>query len=207
MPRLNVNPTRMELLKLKQRLVVAKRGHKLLKDKSDEMIRQFVVYIKQNRELRTETEKEIEEILRDFIVVRSRMTSQEIENSLTVSEPIYNFVAGSVNVMGLNVPKININEIKGLDVLPYSIVSNSSSLDSNIIALSALTNKIINLAEIEKTCTMLADDIERNRRRINALEYILIPNIEETMKYIVMKLDENERNNIVRLMKVKQNMS
>ena len=203
MARLNVNPTRMELLRLKQRLSTAKRGYKLLKDKSDEMIRQFMVYIKQNKEFRNEVEKEMKTALSGYVTVRSRMTSQEAFKAVSVSDRTYSFVPGLINIMGLNVPKITVNE-KKKNMLPYSLVSNSVGLDKSIMILSKLLDKIIKLAEVEKICTMLAENIEKSRRRINALEYVIIPNIEETMKFIVMKLDENELGNRVRLMKVKE---
>ena len=204
MARLNVNPTRVELRRLKARLATAVRGHKLLKDKSDEMIRQFMARIRRNRELREMLEPEISAALRSFAVSRSMMLPQETEAALSMPSYALDMDAGTAYVMGLAVPKITIKENAGQELFPYSFITTASALDNSISRLLTLLQGLVKLAEVEKACNMLADEIEKNRRRVNALEYILIPQIEETIKYIKMKLDENERGNLIRLMKVKE---
>lgn len=206
MARLNVNPTRMEMQTLKKRLQTARKGHRLLKNKSDEMVRQFMSLIGLNKELRAQVEDALTVALKLFIVSEGKANVQEIAEALSVPSVSYNITTGLTSIMGLNVPKIELDISKPDQVLPYSLISGNIRLDQSIITISTLFEKIIKLAEVEKTCDMLAEEIQKNKRRINALEYILIPQIEETIKYIVMKLDENERNNLVRLMKVKEKM-
>ena len=202
--RLNVNPTRMELRRLKARLKTAVRGHKLLKDKSDEMIRRFMVFIKENRELREELEPKISSALKDFAISGAAMFPQEIESALSMPSQRFEIEAKTANVMGLAVPKIAINETGGTELSPHGIVTTGGELDGAIAGLLSIVQKLLKLAEVEKTCNMLADEIEKSRRRVNALEFIMIPQIEETIKYIEMKLDESERGNLIRLMKVKE---
>ena len=202
--RLNVNPTRMELRRLKARLKTAARGHKLLKDKSDEMIRRFMIFIKQNKELREELEPQISGALKAFAVARAMALPQETEQALSMPSYKLEIKAETAYVMGLAVPKMTVNSADNAELYPYSFITTGSGLDDSISRLLGLIQKIVKLAEVEKTCNMLADEIQKNRRRVNALEYILIPQIEETIKYIRMKLDENERGNLIRLMKVKE---
>jgi len=204
MSKLNVNPTRMELRRLKDRLKTAVRGHKLLKDKSDEMVRRFMVFIRRNKELREELEPEIAGALKAFTVSRAAMFPQEIEEALSMPSYKLDMETGLANVMGLSVPKITVKEATGPELYPYSFITTVSGLDNSISRLFTLIQKIVKLAEVEKTCNMLADEIEKSRRRVNALEFIMIPQIEETIKYIEMKLDESERGNLIRLMKVKE---
>lgn len=203
MARLAVNPTRMELRRLKNRLKTATRGHKLLKDKSDEMIRQFMSFIKQNKKLREEVERELPDALRSFVLARAVASSQEIEQALCMPAKKVDIDMGTKNVMGVDVPSLTITPSDGEDFLPYAFTSAPYELDAAIIKLSSLMQKLLQLAEIEKTCNMLADEIEKNRRRVNALEYVMIPQLNETIKYILMKMDENERASLTRLMKVK----
>ncbi len=203
MSRLTVNPTRMELRRLKTRLKTATRGHKLLKDKSDEMIRQFMSFIRENKRLREEVEGELAEALRSFMLARAVSSSQTIEQSLCMPALKADVRTGMKNVMGVDVPSIEIVPQKQEDLLPYTFVGTSGDLDNAILKISALMEKLLRLAEVEKTCNMLADEIEKNRRRVNALEYVMIPQLNETIKYIIMKLDENERGSLIRLMKVK----
>ena len=192
MSKLNVNPTRMELRRLKNRLKTATRGHKLLKDKSDEMIRQFMLYVRENKRLREEVEEELATSLKSFMLARAVSSDAEIEEAISMPTAKVSLETSSKNVM---------SETSGL--YPYSFASVTSELDSSIASLTTLLPKLLKLAEVEKTCNMLADEIEKNRRRVNALEYVMIPQLEETIKYIVMKLDENERGATTRLMKVK----
>ena len=203
MTRLNVNPTRMELRRLKARLKTAVRGHKLLKDKSDEMIRQFMVYARKNKQLRMETEAALSDALKGFMLARAVSDDQVIEEAVAMPA---SFVAAEVStksVMSVEVPSIKIKERKAQDMFPYSFSSVTAELDDSIVTLNGVVAKMVELAEVEKTCNMLADEIEKNRRRVNALEYVMIPELEETIKYISMKLEEQERSNVVRLMKVK----
>lgn len=203
MSRINVNPTRMELRRLKVRLKTAVRGHKLLKDKSDETIRQFMLYIRENKRLREETETEVSLSLRSFLLASAVTTSQVMEEAVAMPGFSVELETTEKNVMSVTVPVISVLPSDNKELYPYSFASVSSELDSSISNLSELLIKLVKLAEVEKTCNMLADEIEKNRRRVNALEYVMIPQLKETIKYITMKLDENERSNTIRLMKVK----
>ena len=203
MAKMNVNPTRMELRRLKTRLKTATRGHKLLKDKSDEMIRQFMVYVRENKRLREEIEAELSSALKGFTLARAVSSNAVIEEAVMMPATKAEISLSSDNVMSVEVPIISVVEHEGQDKYPYSFDTVTSELDASIGTLSTLLVKLVKLAEVEKTCNMLADEIEKNRRRVNALEYVMIPQIEETIKYINMKLDENERASTIRLMKVK----
>lgn len=201
--RLQVNPTRMELKRLKTRLKTAVRGHKLLKDKSDEMIRRFMEFAKQNKTLREQVEKELSEALTTFIVAKAVSDDAVIQEAVAMPSKTVKLEMDSQNIMSVVVPVMQVKEGESRDKYPYSFASVTAELDSSIGVLSGLLQKMVKLAEIEKTCNMLAIEIEKNRRRVNALEYVMIPQLEETIKFITMKLDENERSNIVRLVKVK----
>ena len=203
MARLNVNPTRMELRRLKTRLKTAVRGHKLLKDKSDETIRQFMLYVKENKRLREEVEGEVSAALRSFMLAGAVTTAQVMEEAVAMPGFSVELETSEKNVMSVIVPQIAVKEGDKKELYPYSFAGVSSELDGSIANLSELLVKLVRLAEVEKTCNMLADEIEKNRRRVNALEYVMIPQLQETIKYITMKLDENERSNTIRLMKVK----
>lgn len=203
MTRLNVNPTRMELRRLKARLKTAVRGHKLLKDKSDEMIRQFMVYARINKQLRMETEAALSDALKGFMLARAVSDDQVIEEAVAMPASFVEAEVSTKSVMSVEVPSIKIKERKTQDMFPYSFSSVTAELDDSIVTLNGVVAKMVELAEVEKTCNMLADEIEKNRRRVNALEYVMIPELEETIKYISMKLEEQERSNVVRLMKVK----
>lgn len=203
MAKMNVNPTRMELRRLKTRLKTATRGHKLLKDKSDEMIRQFMVYVRENKRLREEIEAELSSALKGFTLARAVSSNAVIEEAVMMPATKAEISLSSDNVMSVEVPSVSVVEHEGQDKYPYSFDTVTSELDASIGTLSTLLVKLVKLAEVEKTCNMLADEIEKNRRRVNALEYVMIPQIEETIKYINMKLDENERASTIRLMKVK----
>lgn len=203
MARLAVNPTRMELRKLKTRLKTATRGHKLLKDKSDEMIRQFLSFAHENKRLREELEGELGAALRAFLLASAVTDDEKLEQ--TVALPAYkvDIDVFERNVMGVSVPGIELHRSGSSSEFPYVFPSVTAEMDVAVEKLNEITEKLLRLAEVEKTCNMLADEIEKNRRRVNALEYVMIPQLEETIKYIVMKLDENERGNLTRLMKVK----
>lgn len=203
MAKLNVNPTRMELRRLKNRLKTAVRGHKLLKDKADEMVRRFMLYIRENKRLREEVEGELAASLKSFMLARAVSSDAVIEEAVAMPGTKIKLSASSNNIMSVEVPVFEIAKEPGEELYPYSFAGVSSELDGAIASLSALMPKLLKLAEVEKTCNMLADEIEKNRRRVNALEYVMIPQLEETIKYITMKLDENERGATTRLMKVK----
>ena len=204
MTRLAVNPTRMELRRLKARLKTAERGHKLLKDKSDEMVRRFLSYVRENKRLREEIEEDLADAMRSFMLTRAVMSGEELKQTLCLPARTVNVRTDLEHVMGVEVPVVEITENENsVDTLPYSTLSATSDLDVAVEKISTLMEKLLRLAQVEKTCNMLADEIERNRRRVNALEYVMIPQLNETIKYIVMKLDENERGALVRLMKVK----
>ncbi len=203
MARLNVNPTRMELKKLKVRLSTAVRGHKLLKDKSDEMVRRFTEIIKENKRLREEVEKELALTLKQFSIARSVTPAYRAETAFSMPSLLVKLDCSTESVMGIDVPKVELIKEQRADGLPYAYAEITSEADYSVGMVSALLPKMVMLAKTEKAVRMLADEIERNKRRVNALEYVMIPQLEETIKYIKDKLDENERAAVVRLMKVK----
>lgn len=201
---MQVNPTRMELSRLKKRLVTARRGHKLLKDKQDELIKKFIDMVKKNKELREEVEKELESAFKSFTMARSQMSQEVLEESLMIPAAKVTIDVKKDNIMSVNVPKIEISQEEGNNIYSYGFAETSAEMDSAISILAGILPKMLKLTEIEKSCQLMADEIEKTRRRVNALEYVMIPQLEETIKYITMKLDENERSNITRLMKIKE---
>ncbi len=206
MSRLNVNPTRMELKKLKARLTTAVRGHKLLKDKSDEMVRRFSVLIKENKRLRDEVETELSQTLKLFAAARSVTPAYKAEAAFAAPSVLLKAECGTGTIMGVDVPQITLESDNGNGNLPYAFTEITGEADYSVERAAQLLPKMVKLAEVEKSVRLLADEIERNKRRVNALEYVMIPQLEETIKYIKDKLDENERTAIVRLMKVKGNI-
>lgn len=205
MARLNVNPTRMELKKLTARLSTAVRGHKLLKDKSDEMVRRFTLIIREDKRLREEVEEELSRTLKQFSIARSLTPAYEAETAFAMPSVAVAAECGRTSVMGVEVPEISLKEEKRADGLPYAYSEITSEADYSVGMVTALLPKLVRLAETEKTVRLLADEIERNKRRVNALEYVMIPQLQETIKYIKDKLAENERAAVVRMMKVKGN--
>lgn len=205
---LNVNPTRMELSKLKKRLTVARRGHKLLKDKRDELMKIFLEVVRKNKEMREKVEKLLTESYQSFLVARAVMSSEVLEVALMVPKQRVELDVDTVNLMSVHVPRFKYTEIGSDDenIYPYGFASTSSDLDRSMQILASALPFMLELAESEKSAQLLAQEIEKTRRRVNALEYVLIPQLEETIKYITMKLEENERGNITRLMKVKDMM-
>lgn len=205
MARLNVNPTRMELSKLKTKLVSARRGHKLLKDKRDELMRQFMNLIKENRQLRSEVEAAIKEANRYMAVAGSVMQKEVLETALMLPKQEVELEVSDKNVMSVYIPefKTKYRSENTNDIFSYGMAFTSTDLDGAVMALNAVFPKMIRLAEVEKSCQLMADEIEKTRRRVNALEHIMIPDYEETIKYITMKLSENERSTTTSLMKVK----
>ena len=205
MSRLNVNPTRMELSKLKKKLESARRGHKLLKDKRDELMRQFMNLIKENRQLRSEVEAAIIDANRYMAVAGSVMQKEALETALMLPKQEVELEVGEKNVMSVNIPVFDpkYRSSDANDIYSYGMAFTSMDLDGAVNALNGIFPKMIRLAEVEKACQLMADEIEKTRRRVNALEHIMIPDYEETIKYITMKLSENERNTTTSLMKVK----
>ena len=202
MARLNVNPTRMQLKLLKERLKTATRGHKLLKDKLDEMIRKYTVMIKSAYTLRVKVEKQLKEIINQFKLARALMPISEIEKILLIPSTSIDIETSSKELMNIEVPVLNYKS-KGKVSFPYCFLEVSSQLDFSVRQISQLSEKLIKLAELEKTSMILGDQIEKSKRRVNALEYIMIPQLEETIKYITMKIEENDRSLTIRLLKVK----
>ena len=204
---LRVNPTRMELTRLKKRLAVAARGHKLLKDKRDEMVRRFMELIKENKRLRESVEAELGVALRSFLGASLTMSPEDMEVALLYPSKRFKVHVAKNNIMSVDVPKIEYEELESNhSTYPYGMVNTTGELDVAVDRLAEALPGLIRLAELEKTCNMLADEIEKTRRRVNALEYVMIPQLEETIRYITMKLDENERGNLTRLMKMKELM-
>jgi V/A-type H+-transporting ATPase subunit D len=199
--KLDVNSTRMELMRLKKRLAVAQRGHKLLKDKQDELMRQFMEIIEETRKMRATVEKELSGILKRFIHINSYMGPERVEEALVLPSIRMSLDVAVVSIMNVKVPKITFEEEGALRC--YGYAGTSGELDLYLLELRELFKDMIRLAQNEKWAELLADELVKTRRRVNALEYVLIPNIEETVRYITIKLDEMERSNLSRLMKVK----
>lgn len=201
---MNVNPTRMELTSLKRRLKTASRGHKLLKDKRDEMMRRFVLLARENARLREQVEKRLSQALAAFALCSGVMEPAMLEEAVLYPARTVDLKVGKDNIMSVDVPKIEIDQDSLRDtVLPYGLAETSAQLDGAIAELADVLPELIKLAEIEKTCNLLADEIEKTRRRVNALEHVMIPDLQDTIRFITMKLDENERGSLTRLMKVK----
>ncbi|MBA7468126.1 V-type sodium ATPase subunit D [subsurface metagenome] len=199
--RLAVNPTRMELLKLKKRLILARRGHRLLKDKQDELMRNFLSLIEEIKELRLTVEIELFQAYGSFLIARLTMGREFLDEALMFSQLETNLEVTYVPLMNLRIPRYRLN-IEG-DYFSYGLLTTSMELDRALKRYRELIPKMVELAEKERELEMLSYEIERTRRRVNALEHILIPNIFETISYISMKLEELERSNLVRLMKIK----
>ena len=210
MAKLNVNPTRMELSRLKIRLKTAVRGHKLLKDKQDELMRQFIDMIKKNKKLRERVEGMLQNSFKDFLLSRGVMSDEMLENAIAYPKEKIGVEVKKKNIMSVNVPQMTfVRENEGNQgmIYPYGYAQTSADLDDAIDGLSSVMDNLLELAEVEKACQLMADEVEKTRRRVNALEYMTIPQLQETIRFIQMKLDENERGSITRLMKVKDMMS
>jgi len=206
MAKLNVNPTRMELSKLKKTLATSTRSHKLLKDKQDELMRQFINLVKYNNKLRKEVEEQLQSSLKDFVMARAVMSSQFLEEAIVYPKEHISVEVTEKNVMSVSVPVMNFKrQLEGDEgsIYPYGFANTSSELDDTLSKLYGILPQLLELAEVEKACQLMADEIEKTRRRVNALEYRTIPDYQETIKYIRMRLDENERSATTRLMKVK----
>jgi V/A-type H+-transporting ATPase subunit D len=201
--KLQVNPTRMELLRLKKRLRVAVRGHKLLKDKLDELMKNFLELVEENRRLRTEVEENLTRAFRGFAMARAVLSWSYLETALGAHKDRRGVTAQPVIRMNMEIPHFVLDDEEP-NIYPYGLAETTGDLDEAVRRLHSVFRPLIKLAEVEKTVELMAGEIERTRRRVNALEYVLIPQLEEQVRYITMKLEENERGNLVRLMKVKE---
>ena len=205
MPSTTINPTRMELTRLKGRLKTAQRGHKLLKDKRDELMKQFMDVIRENRSVRRRVEEGLMRAHGSFTVATALMSPEMLEQSLLYPKQSVELDMTFQNIMSVDVPKYEFrtsSQDPG-EIYPYGFAQTSGELDDAVDAMSQVFQDMLKLAEIEKTSQLLAEEIEKTRRRVNDLEYVKIPEMQENIKYITMKLDENERANTIRLMKVK----
>ena len=206
--RLQVNPTRMELTRLKKKLTTATRGHKLLKDKRDELMRLFLERVRENRKLRMEVEEGIRASNQNFMLARAGMQDAVLNTALLCPKQKVSLECAVENVMSVEVPKFTFHTRtpEQGDLFSYGFAFTSGDLDDAVESLAAVFPAMLKLAESEKSCQLMAAEIEKTRRRVNALEHVMIPQLQETIRYITMKLDENERSTQVRLMKVKDMM-
>ncbi len=200
-----INPTRMELTRLKKKLSTAIRGHKLLKDKRDELMRRFLDMARQNRELREEVEKAIAQANGKFVLASATMTAQTLSTAMLASKQEVYLDVSNRNVMSVDIPVFTAKTRtpESTDIYCYGLAFTSAELDSAVSSLFQVLPSMLKLAEIEKSCQLLSAEIEKTRRRVNALEHVMIPETREKIRYITMKLDENERATQTRLMKVK----
>ena len=198
----------MMLTSLKKRLKTASRGHKLLKDKRDELMKEFLELARENGRLRQEVEERLAKVYKSFSIASAMMSQEVMEESLMFPKQGVILEAGSKNIMSVDVPVFSFKTTAEdpTNIFPYGFARTSGELDSAISALSDLFPMLLDLAAKEKETQLLAAELEKTRRRVNALEYVMIPQLETTIKYIQMKLDENERGNQTRLMKVKDMM-
>lgn len=201
---LNVNPTRMELSRLRKRLGTATRGHKLLKDKQDELVRQFILLVKKNQELRKKMDSSLQKGMKEYVLASSVIPDHVLEEAFSIPFNKVSLDVQTKSIMNTEVPVLNTmyQEDSDVDDFSYGFVSTTSELDLSLDYLGSILPLMLQLAEIEKTCQLIAKEIETTKRRVNALEYLTIPNLTETIAYIENTLDENERGNVTRLMKV-----
>ncbi len=203
-----VNPTRMELSRLKKKLNTATRGHKLLKDKRDELMRRFLEMVKENRELRVKVEEQIRQANANFVLAKSSMSEETLKVALLAPKQEVFVSTSYKNVMSVDIPVFDYDTRTPdpNDIYSYGFAFTSSDLDDAVKSLADVLPDLIKLAQIEKSCQLMADEIEKTRRRVNALEHVMIPETQEQIRYITRKLDESERSTQTRLMKVKDMM-
>ena len=202
---MNVNPTRMQMTKLKRQLQTAKRGHKMLKDKRDELMRRFIELVQENKKLREKVEAELELCNAHFVNASAVMNKKALDSAMMSSKQQTGLDITTKNIMSVDVPVFSTvtgSPDKG-DIYPYGFAFTSFELDDAVQSLEELLPDMIKLAEMEKSCELMSAEIERTRRRVNSLEHVMIPRYEATIKYIAMKLEENDRSSRTRLMKVK----
>ena len=198
-------PTRMELSRIKDKLAVARKGHKLLKDKRDELMRQFVIMVRENMELRKHVEEGIRQANINFIVAKAGMDAETLNTALMAAKQKVTLGVSTKNVMSVNIPVFDVRTktASETDIYSYGYAFTSSDLDGAIKSLADIRDDMILLAEKEKACKLMAAEIEKTRRRVNALEHVIIPEAQKNIKYISMKLEETARDNTIRLIKVK----
>ena len=203
-----VNPTRMELTRQKKKLATATRGHKLLKDKRDELMRQFLELVIENKTLREKVEEGLEAVNKNFVLARASSSDQALNTALLAPKQEVYLNADTRNVMSVEIPVFTTSTRSADegDIYSYGFAFTSGDLDDAVKSLQELLPDMLRLAEVEKSCQLMAAEIEKTRRRVNALEYVMIPDAQEKIRYITMKLDENERSTQIRLMKVKDMM-
>lgn len=201
-----VTPTRMELTRLKKKLATATRGHKLLKDKRDELMRQFMDLVRVNMELRLKVEAGIKAANANFVIAKSAMSEQQLHTALMVPKQEAYLELGEKNVMSVDIPVFHYTTRTAdeNDIYSYGFAYTSSDLDDAVKSLADILPDMLKLAETEKACQFMAAEIEKTRRRVNALEHVTIPETQKNIKYISMKLSEDERSTQIRLMKVKE---
>ena len=204
----HVNPTRMELTRLKKKLVTATKGHRLLKDKRDELMRQFLDLVREDMDLRIKVERGIRNANAEFVLAKAGMSEQTLRTAMLVPRQEVFLEETTRNVMSVNLPVFSARTRTAdqNDIFSYGFAYTSSDLDGAVQSLSDILPDMLRLAEVEKSCQLMASEIEKTRRRVNALEHVIIPETREGIRYITMKLDENERSTQVRLMKVKDMM-
>ena len=205
---MNVNPTRMELTRLKKKLAVATRGHKLLKDKRDELMRQFLEIVKENKLLRVSVENSIRDANKSLIIARSLMQKEALNASLMMPKQQVSIEVSEKNIMSVDVPVFTAKTKTDNphDIYSYGYAYTSGDLDEGVLTLAKALPDILRLSEQENAAQLMAAEIEKTRRRVNALEHVMIPDLKDTIRFITMKLDENERSSQTRLMKVKDMM-
>lgn len=203
-----INPTRMELTHLKKKLGTAVKGHRLLKDKRDELMREFLDLVKVNMELREKVEKGIQNANRNFVLAKAGMSDEELRTALMAPKQEISLITNKKNVMSVDIPVYDFKTRSAdkNDIYSYGFAFTSGDLDYAVDSLQEVFKDMLKLAEVEKSCQLMAAEIEKTRRRVNALEHVIIPETKEGIRYITMKLDENERSTQVRLMKVKNMM-
>ena len=202
------NPTRMELTRLKKKLLMAVKGHRLLKDKRDELMRQFLEMVRENMELRLKVEEKIKDSNRNFVLAKAGMSEAELQTAMMAPKQEVYLDVSTQNIMSVNIPVYDYKTRTpdSGDIFNYGFAFTSSDLDTAVQSLSDTLPDMLRLAQIEKSCQLMASEIEKTRRRVNALEHVIIPETQRGIRYITMKLDENERSTQVRLMKVKDMM-
>ncbi|MBQ1316070.1 MAG: V-type ATP synthase subunit D [Lachnospiraceae bacterium] len=205
MPATQIIPTRMELTRLKRKLATAVKGHKLLKDKRDELMRQFLLLVRENMELRRTVEEGIRNANQNFVIARAGMSDEVLRTALMAPKQEVFLEQSTQNVMSVDIPVFTFKTRTSdeNDIYPYGYAFTSADLDDAVSSLAKVFPQMLRLAECEKSCQLMASEIEKTRRRVNALEHVIIPETQSAIRYISMKLDENERSTQIRLMKVK----
>ncbi len=200
-----VHATRVELTHLSKQLTTAKKGHKLLKDKQDELMRQFIQLIKQNNHLRKEVEEEMHQAMKSFRLANATLNEKFIEELFIVPAAQVSLDISKKNIMSVPVPIMNFQYDASYFESPveYGFLNSNVPLDQSITGFTNCLPKLLELTEVEKTCQLLASEIEKSRRRVNALEYLTIPELEESIAFIKMKLEEDERARVNRMIKIK----